>query len=122
MNSLKEIVNSRIVSPNIDTAINAKSIGIVLAAYEQDNLCDIAYTDAKNIRRRKDKVEVQLKNPNETWFPIKGNLVKLDVFEENVIITGEVITNYSSQVKEKQYTKNNIYANGDDSSVGCYIF
>lgn len=122
MGNLKETLTNRVVNPNIDTAFNTHSYGFVKEAYEKDNVCDIAYFDAKGNQRNKDKVEVELKNFKENWFPKKGDLVKVDVYEENVIITGEVISDYTTQVKTKQYAKNDIYVDGDDSSVGGYIF
>lgn len=123
MPNIKETLTTRVVNPNIDTAFNTRSYGFVKEAYEKDNVCDISYFDAKGNQRNKDKVDVEIRNSNDsTWFPKKGNLVRIDVYEDNVIITGEVITDYTTQIKKKQYVKNDIYADGDDSSVGGYIF
>lgn len=122
MSSLKDIVSNRVVSPNIDSSINTKSYGIVIKAYESENVCDITYFDAKNIQRNRNKVEVRLNSRTENWFPKNGEMVYVEVYEENVIITGEVVTDFNTQVKTKQIAKNDIYVDGADCSVGGYIF
>lgn len=122
MTNLKDTLNNRVVTPSIESAFSTHSYGFVKEAYEGDNVCDITYIDSKGNQRNKERVEVDIKNNKDKWFPQKGDLVKVDVYEENVIIVGEVITDYSTQIKSQQYTENDIYADGDDSSVGCYIF
>lgn len=122
MSDLKEIVSNRVVSPNVDSSINIRSYGIVTKAYEPENACDITYFDAKNIQRNRNKVEVRLSSGTENWFPKDGEAVYVEVYEENVIITGKVITDFNTQVKTKQVAKNDIYVDGADCSVGGYIF
>lgn len=122
MSSLKDVISNRIVTPNINTAFNTTSIGMVLKAYEDQNVCDIRYFDANGSERNRDKVEVRVTNKRENWFPSTGSMVYVDVYEENVTITGEVITDFSTQMKTQQETRNDIYIDGGDSSIGSYIF
>lgn len=122
MSSLKDVISNRIVTPNVNTAFNTPSIGIVLKAYEDQNVCDIRYFDTSGTEQNRDRVEVRLTNKRENWFPSTGSMVYVDVYEENVTITGEVITDFSTQMKTQQETKNDIYVDGGDSSVGSYIF
>lgn len=122
MSSLKDVISNRIVTPNVNTAFTIPSIGIVLKAYEDQNVCDIRYFDTSGTEKNRDRVEVRLTNKRENWFPSTGSMVYIDVYEENVTITGEVITDFSTQMKTQQETKNDIYVDGGDSSVGSYIF
>lgn len=122
MSSLKDVISNRIVTPNVNTAFNTPSVGVVLKAYEDQNVCDIRYFDTSGTEQNRDRVEVRLTNKRESWFPSTGSMVYVDVYEENVTITGEVITDFSTQMKTQQETKNDIYVDGGDSSVGSYIF
>lgn len=120
--SLKDTLTTRVVSPSVDSSISIRSYGIVRKANESENTCDITYFDAKNTQRNRNNVEVKVNNSNENWFPKEGQAVYVEVYEENVIITGEIVSDFTTQMKTKQMSKNDIYADGGDSSVGGYIF
>lgn len=122
MSSLKDTISNKVVSPSIEASINYKSSALVLDADEKTNLCKIFYTDARNKQRHRENVKVKLRDKKDRWFPKPGDAVEVNVFGDDVIIIGESITDYATQVKPLQYTKNDVYVDGADSSVGNFIF
>ena len=122
MSDLKSTISNRIVTPNVNTAFNTPSTGLVKKAYEDENVCDITYFDSNGSPKNKSKVEVKVKSTRDNWFPQTGSLVSIEVYEDNVIITGEVVSDFTTQMKTQQMAKNDIYTDGGDSSVGSYIF
>ena len=122
MSDIKSLLGNKVVSPNIDANRYIQSTGIVLRAYEKDNVCDIQYLDAQCRIKTKDKVEVLVKRSNDDWFPQAGDRIEVQIYENYVYITGQIITDYNTEVKPRQKLEQDIYADGADSSVGCLIF
>ena len=118
---IKSLLQNKLVKPAIDTSGLTKSVGIVLKSYERDNVCDIKYLDAQSRIRNREKIRVKITN-NDDWFPKPGDIVEIEIIEDTVIIIGSMITDYNTQVRPKNELKKDIYADGVDSSVGCYIF
>lgn len=122
MSEIKNLINNKIVTPNLQTSQTTKSTGIVLKVYEKDNVCDIQYLDAQSRIKKKDKVEVLVRKDTDDWFPQIGAFVEVEVYEDHVYIVGQIINNYDTQVKQKYQLKQDLYADGADSSVGCLVF
>lgn len=122
MNNLKELLNTKLVTPSIESQTHKRTCGIIINAYEKENTCDVQYYDAKNHFQYKERVEVKLTGANNNWFPSNGALVEIELFDDKVFIIGEVIIDFNTQIKPKLTLKKDIYANGSDTSVGCYIF
>lgn len=121
MSDLRELFNSKVVAPNIETSIYTKSYGIVIRANEKNNCCDIKYFDAKGRPCNRNNVFVKTNSENK-WFPLPGMMVELEIFEDQICIIDEIVTDYSKQVKPRKMAMQDIYVDGADSSVGCYIF
>lgn len=121
MADINNLLQNKVVSPNVETIGYIKSYGVVIRSFEKDNVCDIKYLDAKNRIINKDRVFVKVTN-NDDWFPDPGDVVEIELNEQFVWIIGRVTYNYSKQIKPDNVAKTDIYADGADSSVGCYIF
>lgn len=121
MSDIKELLQNKVVTPNVETFGYVRSKGVIIHSYEKDNVCDIKYLDAKNRIINKDHVFVKIIN-NDDWFPQPGEPVEVEVNEQRVYIVGKIVNDYRKQVKQKNVLKSDIYADGADSSVGCYIF
>lgn len=118
---IKSLLQNKLVAPNVDTNNYSRSVALVLQAYEKDNVCDIKYLDAQSRIRNRERVKVKITN-NDDWFPQQGDIVEIEVFQDVVIIIGSVVSDYNTQIRPKNKLKQDIYADGVDSSVGCYIF
>ena len=118
---IKSLLQNKLVAPNVDTNNYSRSIALVLQTYEKDNVCDIKYLDAQSRIRNRERVKVKITN-NDDWFPQQGDIVEIEVFQDVVIIIGSVVSDYNTQIRPKNKLKQDIYADGVDSSVGCYIF
>ena len=117
---LKDLLNNRLVTPNIETSGAVPGFGIVIRSCEKDNCCDIKYRDKKNRAKTKNNVPVKI-GPGEQWFPSEGSIVELSIYEDEVIIVGETMTDYATQGKPKTMTKLDTYMDDGDQTTGGYI-
>ena len=122
MSDIKNILQNKVVSPSIETSTTSKTLGVVIRAYEKDNVCDVRYSDIKSRIVTKEKVEVMPKNMEDDWFPSSGTLVVVETYGNSVFITGQVIKDYSKEVRPYKKLQHDIYVDGGDATVGNYIF
>lgn len=118
---LQGLLNTKLVTPNVDSNSGKVSIAIVTEAYEKDNVCDIIYTDKHGKIQRRERVEMKILDPDSSWFPKAGETVEIQFYDEYVYITGAFVLNYRQYMSNKNID-NDIYSESSDSSVGCYIF
>lgn len=119
MRNLKDLLNNRLVTPNIETSGAFIGFGIVIRADEKNNCCDIKYLDRKSRTKNKKNVQVKYVSGSQ-WFPTEGSCVELSITQDEVYITGEFVKNYALIGKPQAITKFDTYVN-DDGTTGGYI-
>lgn len=118
---LQGLLNTKLVTPNIDSNTGKTGMAVVTEAYEKDNVCDIIYPDKNGKIQRRERVEMKISDPDSSWFPKAGDKVEVQFYDEDIYISGAFIIDYKQYMSNKNID-NDIYSESSDSSVGCYIF
>ena len=82
MSDLKSTISNRIVTPNVNTAFNTPSTGLVKKAYEDENVCDITYFDSNGSPKNKNKSQSLKKLEIINLFKSVWPILKLYLYVE----------------------------------------
>lgn len=120
MSRLKDILNEKVVTPNVETNGVTISYGIVTGINEKDNTCDITYMGNYSGLKGNKKAEVK-RARGDDWFPRLGSIVEIQLIDDIPLIIDEKIDKTTARSRRNMGTSN-IYSNASDSSFGGFLF
>jgi len=111
MTGPKQIIDNSLVSTARENNSQHQTWGVVYAARDKENVCDIGYRDKNGYWRNLTNIEVD--SPDREWFPGPGEYVVLNSMDENhPVITRPQIRDYMKDVMTSRYDMGNFLTKG----------
>lgn len=120
MDTVKNLIHQKIVSPAIHNDRGMHVIADVLQSDEKNNLCTVKYIDKNGILRNRDNVSVRLAGAE--WFPAEGDQVILEDHGKYAVIIGKNDSGYAAYIRSQNELKQDLYADTSSNSCGGWIF
>ena len=123
--SFKQKMRNELLFPAVNSGeTSSRVLAKVKKVDESRNTCQIEYFDKKGKRRIDSNVPVRVSSYSVIdWFPTKGDVVVIEVFGRDAIITGEPETISGVNNRSKNTIESDVYSdNMSCNTEGGYVF
>lgn len=119
MSELKQTIRQNVSLPSARSIQSIIGRGRVIYSNERENVVTVIYTDRNGKSKTENGVPVRIDSA-DSWFPMPGDVVLLDVSNTAATVIGRDVTDYNSQIRQAHRLLYDIFSDAS-SPIGNQI-
>ena len=122
MPNFKQNFIDKMVTPITQENDSYVTAAYVVRADSKNNTCDIKFVDKHGKITKRDNIYVRITGSGMDWFPVKDDIVNIEIGKDTCVIVSRDVSNYNADVRSKMELKKDIHTDSFGAPPGGSIY